>query len=148
MKSSDEKRETWQSDLLLPLCVGMLLLLAGLSQLTWEYKWVAMVIVLIVGGIAGFLLLAHTTAAQYAGLSEEELEEAATWEAWREASLRTGYTGGIIDIPYVLSARDEHTSGASSSARRQETQPSEYSLTGGAAAPEAQAAIGNGSGAH
>ena len=87
MKSNDDKRETWQFDLLPPLFVGMLLLAEDLSQLTWEYNWIAMVIVLVLGGIAGFLLLVHTTAVRYAELSDEEFEGAATWEAWRDRSL-------------------------------------------------------------
>lgn len=112
MDTTGKRLDTALAEMLPPLIIAMLLSVAEFSQSDWQWRWLAMVLFLILGSIPAFLLLVQVTTQRYEQFKDDdEAKEALmVWEVWREASLRAGYCGGMIDATFVLTARDESES--------------------------------------
>jgi hypothetical protein len=112
MDTTGNRLDADLAEILPPLIIAMLLSVAVFSQSDWQWRWLAMVLSLLLGSIPAFLLLVRVTTQRYEQFKDDdEAKEALMlWEAWREASLRAGYCGGMIDAPFVLTARDESES--------------------------------------
>ena len=112
MNKNDARPGGGAAEALVPLIIALLLSIALISQTDWQWRWLAIVVLLILGSLPALLLLVQVTSKQYEQFKDDdEAKEALMlWEAWREASLRMGYCGGMIDAPFVLTARDESES--------------------------------------
>ncbi len=126
MSTNDKRQNDGLAELLLPLIIAMLLSVAVFSQTAWQWRWLAIVVFLILGSIPAFLLLVRVTSQQYEQFKgdDEAIDALLVWESWREASLRAGYSSGLIDVPFVLTARDEDDSQTGHGAETERTDES------------------------
>ena len=112
MNTKDGQPDCGAAEALVLLIIALLLSIALISQADWQWRWLAIVVFLIVGSLPALLLLVQVTSKQYEQFKndDEALEALMVWNAWREASLRSGYSSGIIDAPFVLTAHNDDDS--------------------------------------